>query len=68
VQLPLPQQVDTRRVLLAVAPHKDVDGSHSMNVGDLVAGRPGLRPCTPAASWNCCGNTAFPSLASAPWF
>ncbi|MGA2132687.1 MAG: bifunctional methylenetetrahydrofolate dehydrogenase/methenyltetrahydrofolate cyclohydrolase FolD [Bryobacteraceae bacterium] len=48
VQLPLPQQVDTRRVLLAVVPHKDVDGFHPMNVGNLVAGRPGPRPCTPS--------------------
>src|SRR5580700_8655913 len=48
VQLPLPPQVDTRRVLLAVAPDKDVDGFHPMNVGNLVAGRPGPRPCTPA--------------------
>jgi methylenetetrahydrofolate dehydrogenase (NADP+)/methenyltetrahydrofolate cyclohydrolase len=35
-------------VLLAVAPEKDVDGFHPMNVGNLVAGRPGPRPCTPA--------------------
>jgi methylenetetrahydrofolate dehydrogenase (NADP+)/methenyltetrahydrofolate cyclohydrolase len=48
VQLPLPRQVDTRRVLLAVAPQKDVDGFHPMNVGNLVAGRDGPRPCTPA--------------------
>jgi len=48
VQLPLPKQVDSRRVLLAVAPEKDVDGFHPMNVGNLVAGRPGPRPCTPA--------------------
>ena len=48
VQLPLPPQVDTRRVLLAVAPEKDVDGFHPVNVGNLVAGRPGPRPCTPA--------------------
>ena len=48
VQLPLPPQVDSRRVLLAVAPEKDVDGFHPMNVGNLVAGRPGPRPCTPA--------------------
>jgi len=48
VQLPLPRQVDTRRVLLAVAPEKDVDGFHPMNVGNLVAGRDGPRPCTPA--------------------
>jgi len=48
VQLPLPPRVDTRRVLLAVAPEKDVDGFHPCNVGNLVAGRPGPRPCTPA--------------------
>jgi len=48
VQLPLPAQIDSRRVLLAVAPEKDVDGFHPMNVGNLVAGRPGPRPCTPA--------------------
>jgi len=48
VQLPLPKQVDTRRVLLAVSPEKDVDGFHPVNVGNLVAGRPGPRPCTPA--------------------
>jgi methylenetetrahydrofolate dehydrogenase (NADP+)/methenyltetrahydrofolate cyclohydrolase len=48
VQLPLPPQIDTRRVLLAVSPEKDVDGFHPCNVGNLVAGRPGPRPCTPA--------------------
>jgi methylenetetrahydrofolate dehydrogenase (NADP+)/methenyltetrahydrofolate cyclohydrolase len=35
-------------VLLAVSPQKDVDGFHPMNVGNLVAGRPGPRPCTPS--------------------
>jgi len=48
VQLPLPAQVDTQRVLQAVDPAKDVDGFHPMNVGALVANRPALRPCTPA--------------------
>lgn len=48
VQLPLPPQVDTRRILLAVDPGKDVDGFHPLNVGNLVANRPGPRPCTPA--------------------
>jgi len=48
VQLPLPPQVDSRRVLDAVDPAKDVDGFHPMNVGRLVAGRPGLVACTPA--------------------
>src|SRR3954471_13608278 len=48
VQLPLPKQVDTKRILLAVAPSKDVDGFHPCNVGNLVAGLPGPRACTPA--------------------
>ncbi|MBZ5623256.1 MAG: bifunctional methylenetetrahydrofolate dehydrogenase/methenyltetrahydrofolate cyclohydrolase FolD [Acidobacteriia bacterium] len=48
VQLPLPPQVDTKRILLAVAPAKDVDGFHPCNVGNLVTGLPGPRACTPA--------------------
>ena len=48
VQLPLPKQVDSKRILLAVAPEKDVDGFHPFNVGCLVAGLPAPRACTPA--------------------
>lgn len=48
VQLPLPAQVDSKKVLLAVSPAKDVDGFHPMNVGFLSTQRPGLVPCTPA--------------------
>jgi len=48
VQLPLPSQVDSKKVLLAVDPDKDVDGLHPMNLGKLVSGRAGPRPCTPA--------------------
>jgi methylenetetrahydrofolate dehydrogenase (NADP+)/methenyltetrahydrofolate cyclohydrolase len=48
VQLPLPPQVDTKRVLMAVDPAKDVDGLHPVNAGKLMQGRPGLVPCTPA--------------------
>lgn len=48
VQLPLPAQVDPKRVLFAVNPAKDVDGFHPMNVGFLSTQRPGLVPCTPA--------------------
>src|ERR1700724_2420017 len=48
IQLPLPTQVDTRRVLEAVNPAKDVDGFHPVNLGRLVSGRPGLVACTPA--------------------
>src|ERR1035441_3964123 len=48
VQLPLPKQVDSKRVLMAIAPEKDADGIHPCNVGRLVAGPPGPRACTPA--------------------
>jgi len=48
VQMPLPRQVDSRRVLEAVAPDKDSDGFHPVNVGHLVADRPAPRACTPA--------------------
>jgi methylenetetrahydrofolate dehydrogenase (NADP+)/methenyltetrahydrofolate cyclohydrolase len=48
VQMPLPPQVDSKRVLLAVSPEKDVDGFHPCNVGNLVTGRPGPKSCTPA--------------------
>jgi len=48
VQLPLPSQVDAKKVLMAVDPAKDVDGFHPVNVGFLSTQRPGLVPCTPA--------------------
>ncbi len=48
VQLPLPNHVDAKRVLLTVDPAKDVDGFHPVNVGNLSTQRPGLVPCTPA--------------------
>jgi methylenetetrahydrofolate dehydrogenase (NADP+)/methenyltetrahydrofolate cyclohydrolase len=48
VQLPLPSQVEAKRVTAAIAPAKDVDGLHPCNIGSLVAGTPGLRACTPA--------------------
>jgi methylenetetrahydrofolate dehydrogenase (NADP+) / methenyltetrahydrofolate cyclohydrolase len=60
VQLPLPRQVDTRRVLLAVAPQKDADGFHPFNVGNLVAGRPAPRPCTPAGIMELLRHYAIP--------
>ena len=47
VQLPLPPQIATQRVLAAIDPAKDVDGFHPLNVGALAAGQPGLVPCTP---------------------
>src|SRR5712671_6153183 len=48
VQLPLPPQVDAKKVLMTVDPAKDVDGFHPVNVGFLSTQRPGLVPCTPA--------------------
>ncbi len=48
VQMPLPKQVDSRAVLLAIDPAKDVDGFHPFNVGQLVANAPAPRSCTPA--------------------
>jgi methylenetetrahydrofolate dehydrogenase (NADP+)/methenyltetrahydrofolate cyclohydrolase len=48
IQLPLPAQVDAKRLLDSVMPEKDVDGFHPVNAGRLQAGRPALAPCTPA--------------------
>ena len=48
VQLPLPPQVDAKKVLMTVDPAKDVDGFHPVNVGFLSTQRAGLVPCTPA--------------------
>ncbi|HEX3438563.1 MAG TPA: bifunctional 5,10-methylenetetrahydrofolate dehydrogenase/5,10-methenyltetrahydrofolate cyclohydrolase [Pseudacidobacterium sp.] len=48
IQLPLPKQVNAKRLLEAVSPEKDVDGFHPVNVGRLQAGQPALAPCTPA--------------------
>jgi methylenetetrahydrofolate dehydrogenase (NADP+)/methenyltetrahydrofolate cyclohydrolase len=48
VQLPLPGGLDGERVVSTIDPAKDVDGLHPYNMGLLVLGRPGLRPCTPS--------------------
>lgn len=48
VQLPLPGHLDEAAVLEAIAPEKDVDGFHPVNAGNLLIGRPGFLPCTPA--------------------
>ncbi len=48
VQLPVPEHIDEDKVLLAIAPQKDVDGFHPVNVGNLSIGRPGYVSCTPA--------------------
>jgi methylenetetrahydrofolate dehydrogenase (NADP+) / methenyltetrahydrofolate cyclohydrolase len=60
VQLPLPPQVDAKRVLLAVDPAKDVDGFHPVNVGLLSTQRPGLVPCTPAGAMEILKRSGIP--------
>ena len=47
VQLPLPKQIDSEKILQAIDPNKDVDGFHPVNVGKLVVGNALLTPCTP---------------------
>jgi methylenetetrahydrofolate dehydrogenase (NADP+)/methenyltetrahydrofolate cyclohydrolase len=47
VQLPLPKQIDSQKVLNAIDPAKDVDGFHPVNAGRLATGLPALTPCTP---------------------
>ncbi len=48
VQLPLPSHLDGEDVVARIDPAKDVDGLHPFNLGRLILGRPGLRPCTPS--------------------
>jgi methylenetetrahydrofolate dehydrogenase (NADP+)/methenyltetrahydrofolate cyclohydrolase len=48
VQMPLPKQIDSKKILDAVNPQKDVDGFHPISVGHLVSGRPALVACTPS--------------------
>ena len=47
VQLPLPKRINQEHILNAILPEKDVDGFHPVNLGKLLAGQSGLRPCTP---------------------
>jgi methylenetetrahydrofolate dehydrogenase (NADP+)/methenyltetrahydrofolate cyclohydrolase len=49
VQMPLPKQIDAQRVIRRIAPEKDVDGFHPINVGKVLSGdRDAFAPCTPA--------------------
>ena len=48
VQLPLPEGLDSERIVSSIDPAKDVDGLHPHNLGLLLLGRPVLRPCTPS--------------------
>ena len=50
VQMPLPRHIDPAAVIAAIDPRKDVDGYSVQSAGELLAGLPGLRPCTP---WGC---------------
>lgn len=47
VQLPLPNHIDTNKIILSISPYKDVDGFHPYNFGKLVLGLPTFVPCTP---------------------
>ena len=47
VQLPLPNHINTEKILLSINPKKDVDGFHPYNLGNLTAGTPLFIPCTP---------------------
>jgi methylenetetrahydrofolate dehydrogenase (NADP+) / methenyltetrahydrofolate cyclohydrolase len=62
VQLPLPSQIDTAKVIAAVDPAKDVDGFHPLNIGRLAIGLPVLVPCTPLGCVML-AKTVRPSLA-----
>jgi methylenetetrahydrofolate dehydrogenase (NADP+) / methenyltetrahydrofolate cyclohydrolase len=50
VQMPLPKQINSNKVILAIDPDKDVDGLHPINGGRIMAQLPGLVPCTPQGS------------------
>jgi methylenetetrahydrofolate dehydrogenase (NADP+)/methenyltetrahydrofolate cyclohydrolase len=60
IQLPLPEGIDTRLVLDAVSPTKDVDGFHSSSLGALLAGTPGFLPGTPAGVMRLLDHAAIP--------
>ena len=68
VQLPLPEGLDSRAVLEAIRPEKDVDAFHPVNVGRLMLGRPRFLPCTPPGSWPCCGRMASPPPGNTVWW
>lgn len=62
IQLPLPKQVSTRSVLLAIDPEKDVDGFHPLNVGAISTNRDAMVPCTPAGIIQILKRSAIPIL------
>ena len=64
VQLPLPPQIDTQRVLGRMDPAKDVDGLHPLNLGKLVLGWPGPLPCTPRGIVELLGRFGVPTAGA----
>jgi methylenetetrahydrofolate dehydrogenase (NADP+) / methenyltetrahydrofolate cyclohydrolase len=60
VQLPLPKQIDTERVIGAIRPDKDVDGYHPENLGLLFSGRPKFSSCTPTGIMTLLAEYAIP--------
>ncbi|HEY2243411.1 MAG: bifunctional methylenetetrahydrofolate dehydrogenase/methenyltetrahydrofolate cyclohydrolase FolD [Xanthobacteraceae bacterium] len=62
VQMPLPPQISTKRIVASIDPDKDVDGFHPLNAGRLFTGLPSLAPCTPIACIKLI-KTVRPSLA-----
>lgn len=60
VQLPLPRGLSSDAVIMAIAPHKDVDGLHPTNTGLLAQGRPGFVACTPAGCMRLLASAAVP--------
>ena len=61
VQLPLPPQINTSRIIASIDPDKDVDGFHPLNAGRLMSGLPALVPCTPVGCLKLI-NTVYKSL------
>jgi len=61
VQMPLPEQIDARKVIAAIDPEKDIDGFHPVNAGRLSTGLPALAPCTPLGCVRL-AKTVHPSL------
>lgn len=57
VQLPLPEHIDTAKVVESIAAYKDVDGFHPYNIGRLAQGNPTVSPCTPRGIMRLLGAT-----------
>ena len=60
VQMPLPRHIDPQKVIERISPAKDVDGYSVQSAGDLMAGLPGFRPCTPYGCMKLIESTGVP--------